>query len=60
MLREANPATVVSIKRSLVPVVRSAMDSAGIPVDRLVTLPFPLYQWRQEYVNGLAAVFASK
>jgi hypothetical protein len=57
LLRESNPATVVTIKRSLESVVRSAMDSAGISLDRLVALPFPLYQWREEYVKGLARIF---
>lgn len=58
LLRDAAPDTVVAIKRSLEPTVRAAMDAAGIGVDRLVGLPFPLYQWREAYVAGLAEVFA--
>jgi len=59
LMRATNPARVVAIKRSLEPVARSAMTSAGMNLDRLVVLPFPLYQWRAEYVEGLAGVFAA-
>jgi hypothetical protein len=53
-LRDANPDIVVAIKRDLASSVRDAMTRAGIDLDRLAVLPFPLYQWRREYVRGLA------
>ena len=58
LLRHADPRIVVAIKRSLEPVVRSAMVSAQIDLGRLHVLPFPLYQWRKDYVSGLAAILA--
>ena len=58
LLRASKPSRVVAIKRSLEPVTRSATISAGLEPDRLVVLPFPLYQWRAAYVEGLASVFA--
>jgi hypothetical protein len=59
LLRATNPSQVVAIKRSLGPIARSAMIAAGLGSDRLVVLPFPLYQWRAEYAAGLASVFAT-
>lgn len=59
LMRATNPARVVAIKRSLESVARSAMTAAGVKRDRLVVLPFPLYQWRAEYVQALAGVFAA-
>ena len=56
LLRSTDPERVVVIKRSLEPVVRHAIQSAEIPPDRLSVLPFPLYQWRAEYVRGLSAL----
>jgi hypothetical protein len=56
LLREIDPPRVVAIKRSLEPIVRAAMGSAGIGLNRLQVLPFPLYQWREEYVAGLATI----
>lgn len=54
LLRTAQPRTVVVVKRSLEPMVRTAMSSADLAPERLVVLPFPLYQWREAYVDGLA------
>jgi predicted transcriptional regulator len=54
LLRDSNPQLVVAIKRSLEHAVGVAMDAAGISLDRLRVLPFPLYQWRSAYVSGLA------
>ena len=59
LLRATNPSHVVTIKRSLEPIARAALISAGLEMDRLVVLPFPLYQWRADYVAGLAHVFAT-
>lgn len=59
LLRTAVPSQVVAIKRSLEPAARSAMASAGLDLERLLIVPFPLYQWRAEYVEGMAEVFAT-
>lgn len=59
LLREAKPQAVVVIKRSLEPTVRSATISAGLDLRLLHALPFPLYQWRKEYVAGLATILAA-
>lgn len=56
LLRSTQPEEVVVIKRSLETLVRHAMQSAELPPERLHVLPFPLYQWRAEYVQGLAEV----
>jgi hypothetical protein len=32
------------------------MEMAGESADRLCVLPFPLYQWREVFVTGLAAL----
>ena len=58
VLRESTPRLVVAIKRSLAPTVRLAMMEAGLSTDRLRVLPFPLYQWRRQYVESLAAIVA--
>lgn len=39
--------------------VRLALEDADLDADRLHVLPFPLYQWRQAYVRGLASLVAS-
>jgi hypothetical protein len=57
LLRKANPSQVIAIKRSLEPVARAAMASAGMDLERLVVVPFPLYQWRAEYVQSMSNVF---
>lgn len=56
LLRDANGPMVVTVKRSLEPVVRASMASAGLEPSNLMVLPFPLYQWREEYVGGLARI----
>lgn len=56
LVRRADPAAVVAVKRDLAPLVRRAMAAAQVPLERLHVLPFPLYQWRREFVKGLAAV----
>lgn len=55
VLRDTRPATVVVVKRSLEGTVRRALEAAGIETE-LHVLPFPLYQWRAQYVAGLARV----
>ncbi len=59
LLREERPRVVVAIKKDLAATVRQALVEADLGVDRLIVLPFPLYQWRREYVRGLAEVLAS-
>jgi hypothetical protein len=58
LLRESRPRRVVVIKRDLAPTVRQALRDADLDADGLRVLPFPLYQWRAEYVRGLAALIA--
>ena len=60
LLRHSQPSSVVVIKKSLAPTVRQALEEADLSLERLVVLPFPLYQWRADYVRGLAAVVASE
>jgi hypothetical protein len=56
VLEESPGAQVVAIKRDLEAPVRRAMEMAGESADRLCVLPFPLYQWREVFVTGLAAL----
>ena len=57
LLAAESPEAVVVVKRSLGPIVREAMIVAQVPLDRLHVLPFPLYQWRAQYVTQLSALF---
>lgn len=57
LLAAESPEAVVVVKRSLGPIVREAMNDAQVPPDRLHVLPFPLYQWRAQYVAQLSALF---
>lgn len=56
LLRATDPEHVVVVKRSLATVVRHAMQSAELPSSRLHVLPFPLYQWRADYIRELATL----
>jgi hypothetical protein len=56
LLREVQPRRVVVIKKDLAARVRQALDDADLSTDRLTVLPFPLYQWRRDYVEGLVRV----
>ena len=38
----------------LVARAEQALEEANLDTDRLHVLPFPLYQWRREYVDGLS------
>jgi hypothetical protein len=58
LLRQSRPRRVVAIKKDLAPMVRLALDEADLSIDRLTVLPFPLYQWRAEYVRSLAAIIS--
>lgn len=54
LLRETNPVLIIAIKRDLGSAVRQAMHEADVPLNRLHILPFPLYQWRRDYVQRLS------
>ena len=56
LLRATRPRVVVAIKKDLGPTVGHALQDAGLDADRLRVLPFPLYQWRRDYVEGLAGL----
>jgi hypothetical protein len=60
LLRKEQPRRVVAIKKDLAPAVRAAIGEAGLSADRLGVLPFPLYQWRLDYVSGLASIVSSE
>lgn len=60
LLRESRPRLVVAIKKDLSVTVRAAVDAAGLSEDRFSVLPFPLYQWRAEYVRGLASLLGGR
>ncbi len=54
LVEDADPDFVIAVKTSLEGPVRRAASLAGFPAHRLLILPFPLYQWREEYVRELA------
>jgi predicted transcriptional regulator len=54
LLAAERPQAVVVVKRSLAAPVREATQIAGLSPALLHVLPFPLYQWRAEYVARLA------
>lgn len=60
LLHDSQPRLIVAIKKDLAPTVRQALQDADIDVDRLRVLPFPLYQWRDAYVRGLAAMLGDE
>lgn len=57
LLAAESPDAIVVVKRSLAAVVRDAMSVAHLPAEQLHVLPFPLYQWRAEYVAQLSVLF---
>lgn len=59
LLRESRPRVVVAIKKDLAATVRQALIDADLDAARLHVLPFPLYQWRQAYVRGLASIIGA-
>lgn len=54
LLRDSRPRLVVAVKKDLAATVRQAMEDAELDTERLRVLPFPLYQWRRDFVRGLA------
>ena len=57
LLAAESPDAIVVVKRSLAAVAREAVSAAHLPAEQLHVLPFPLYQWRAEYVAQLSALF---
>lgn len=57
LIEEVEPDFVVAVKRSIEADVRQAAERAAFEGNRVVVLPFPLYQWRDVYVRELARFF---
>jgi predicted transcriptional regulator len=53
LLAAEQPRVVIAVKSTIENTVRAAADRAGIPPDAVHVLPFPLYQWREQFVTGL-------
>jgi hypothetical protein len=60
LIEEFDPDFVVAVKTSLEGPVRQAAQLAGFPARRVKILPFPLYQWREEYVREMARFMGAK
>lgn len=58
LLRDARPRLVVAVKKDLAAPVRQALRDGGLDPKCFHVLPFPLYQWRTQYVRGLARLLA--
>lgn len=56
VLVDAQPERIVAIKSSIAGAVRQAARLAGFDQSRIDVLPFPLYQWRQTFIQQLAAI----
>lgn len=54
LIADAEPDFVIAVKTSLESPVGQAAALAAFPADRLRIWPFPLYQWREEYITQLA------
>jgi hypothetical protein len=54
LISELEPDYVVGIKTSIEGPVKRAATIARFPAGQVRILPFPLYQWREEYVRELA------
>jgi hypothetical protein len=55
LIAEAKPERIVVVKASIASAVRAAAARASFDGD-VVELPFPVRQWRAEYVRRLASV----
>lgn len=53
LIRDVDPDFVVGIKTSIEGPIKSAASLAEYPAHRILILPFPLYQWREEFISGL-------
>jgi predicted HTH domain antitoxin len=54
VIRDTAPERIIAVKASIGPVVREAASRAQF-AGQIVELPFPVRQWRKEYVRRLAA-----
>jgi hypothetical protein len=54
LISKLDPDHVIGVKTSLEGPIKAAAALAKFPANRLLILPFPLYQWRMEYVDGLS------
>lgn len=59
LLRENRPRLVIAVKKDLAATVRQGMQDADLEGERLHVLPFPLYQWRNEFIRGMASLVRS-
>ena len=55
LIREVKPKHVVVIKRGIAAAVQAAIELAGAKKPVVLTLSYPLRQWRAEFVRDLAA-----
>lgn len=60
LIGDAEPDFVIAVKTSIEADVRQAAERAGISGNRVLILPFPLYQWREVYVRELARFLGHK
>jgi hypothetical protein len=54
LIADLEPDFVVGVKTSLEGIVGQAARMSDFPASRVVVLPFPLYEWRREYVSQLS------
>jgi hypothetical protein len=57
IVRETGPQRIIAVKASIASVVRESAQHAGFSGE-LIELPFPVRQWRKEYVRRLAEALA--
>ncbi len=60
LIADTEPDFVIAVKTSIEADLRQAADRASIRGNRILILPFPLYQWREVYVRELARFFGHK
>lgn len=53
LLRDVEPDMIIGVKTSLEGPIKAAAAMADVPAYRTMILPFPLYQWREEYIGGM-------
>lgn len=56
VIRNTAPERIVGVKTSIGPNLWDAVRQAGVDEGMVDVLPFPLYQWRNAYVERLAAI----
>jgi hypothetical protein len=60
LIADLEPDFVVAVKTSLEGFLAQAARMSDFPASRVVVLPFPLYQWKQEYVSQLSRFLTPK